>query len=431
MALVSCPECSKDCSDKALTCPHCGYPIVISHQVAHSELLAKRIEEALSDQQIAVNVETDDQILYIKLTPDKSSENLNYYLLWMQISNLLTPDILKGFSRLLVSSTFEHDIKPSWQKFAEIDSHGKLTVTKVDDKNKSKVNQIKINPVYKAFAGVLVGVSLIGGSVGLFNYFSNIRSIPNLVGKSTDEAKITLKKQELKYEIVETELGNLPPDQVISQNPLVNTSSTKGSLVKLVVSKLPRLPKFFNIPVEDAQKILSDMKLSYEVTEKSTEAFEPRRVISQKPEADTPIKEGDKVQLVISKAPPPPPPSVYTIRGTLTLIDSAIDYSTTKPLGSMSQKEIMALPCYGSGGYKDIQGGMTVKIQDGSQNILALGATELGYFDGSTVVCSFKFQVNNVPKSNFYTISVGNRRGVNYSFDDMKNMGWKVTLSLG
>ena len=113
MALVSCPECSKDCSDKAVNCPHCGYPIIISHQVAQSKLLAKRIEEALSDQQIAVNVETDDQILYIKLTPDTSSENLNYYLLWMQIRNQLTPETVKGFSQVIATATFEGDSKPS------------------------------------------------------------------------------------------------------------------------------------------------------------------------------------------------------------------------------------------------------------------------------------------------------------------------------
>jgi hypothetical protein len=27
MAIISCPECSKDISDKALTCPHCGVSV--------------------------------------------------------------------------------------------------------------------------------------------------------------------------------------------------------------------------------------------------------------------------------------------------------------------------------------------------------------------------------------------------------------------
>lgn len=27
MALISCPECEEQISDKALACPHCGYPL--------------------------------------------------------------------------------------------------------------------------------------------------------------------------------------------------------------------------------------------------------------------------------------------------------------------------------------------------------------------------------------------------------------------
>lgn len=315
MALVSCPECSKDCSDKAVNCPHCGYPIIISHQVAQSKLLAKRIEEALSDQQIAVNVETDDQILYIKLTPDTSSENLNYYLLWMQIRNQLTPETVKGFSQVIATATFEGDSKPSWEKLSSIDATGNFNVTKSENKNTSK-KEIKVP--YKTIAGVLIGIVLISSGVVLFNHFSSIRKIPSVVGNSIDEAKASLQKQDLKYETIEIQAGDIPPDQVISQNPLASTNSTKGSTVKLTVSKLPKLPKLINVPFEDAKKILSDMKLSPQVVEfKTTEAFESGRVMSQTPLPDTPIKDGDKVQLVISKAP------VYKIKGTLTLYDSA------------------------------------------------------------------------------------------------------------
>lgn len=30
MALISCPECSKEISDKASNCPNCGYPVAMS-----------------------------------------------------------------------------------------------------------------------------------------------------------------------------------------------------------------------------------------------------------------------------------------------------------------------------------------------------------------------------------------------------------------
>jgi hypothetical protein len=436
MALVSCPECSKDCSDKAVNCPHCGYPIIISHQVAQSKLLAKRIEEALSDQQIAVNVETDDQILYIKLTPDTSSENLNYYLLWMQIRNQLTPETVKGFSQVIATATFEGDSKPSWEKLSSIDATGNFNVTKSENKNTSK-KEIKVP--YKTIAGVLIGIVLISSGVVLFNHFSSIRKIPSVVGNSIDQAKVSLQKQDLKYETIEIQAGDIPPDQVISQNPLASTNSTKGSIVKLTVSKLPKLPKLVNIPLEDAKKILSDLKLSPQVVEfKTTEAFESGRVMSQTPLPDTPIKEGEKVQLVIAKAP------VYKIKGTFTLYDSDIEFYSNRLKNEtlsgldvlllakkLSKKQMMAINCYGKGGYKDISGGMTVKVQDGKQNILALGKTQVGYSDGTAVGCVFEFEVNDVPKSDFYAITVGNRGGINYSFDEINKRDWKVYVSLG
>lgn len=31
MALISCPECNKQISDKAVSCPHCGYPMISSN----------------------------------------------------------------------------------------------------------------------------------------------------------------------------------------------------------------------------------------------------------------------------------------------------------------------------------------------------------------------------------------------------------------
>ena len=33
MALIKCPECGNQISDKAITCPHCGYPITATHVV--------------------------------------------------------------------------------------------------------------------------------------------------------------------------------------------------------------------------------------------------------------------------------------------------------------------------------------------------------------------------------------------------------------
>lgn len=39
MALIKCPECGKEISDKAIRCPSCGYPIERNSDEKHAPLL--------------------------------------------------------------------------------------------------------------------------------------------------------------------------------------------------------------------------------------------------------------------------------------------------------------------------------------------------------------------------------------------------------
>ena len=79
---------------------------------------------------------------------------------------------------------------------------------------------------------------------------------------------------------------------------------------------------------------------------------------------------------------------------------------------------------------------MPVTVKDGTGKILAVGKTGFGSKpkDGSMyseVICIFEITVNNVPKADFYSILVGRRGELNYSFDEMKRRNWIVFLSLG
>ena len=48
MALIVCPECGKQVSDQAETCPNCGYPIpkYIAEQKRQAELAAEELKKA-------------------------------------------------------------------------------------------------------------------------------------------------------------------------------------------------------------------------------------------------------------------------------------------------------------------------------------------------------------------------------------------------
>lgn len=49
MALIKCPECGKDVSDRANSCPHCGYPFTTIHKE-----VKKREEKPISDKTIII-----------------------------------------------------------------------------------------------------------------------------------------------------------------------------------------------------------------------------------------------------------------------------------------------------------------------------------------------------------------------------------------
>lgn len=55
MAIISCPECGKPVSDKAISCPGCGYPIV-----KKLEYVLVKLE--LADTTQSVSIVTDDDI---------------------------------------------------------------------------------------------------------------------------------------------------------------------------------------------------------------------------------------------------------------------------------------------------------------------------------------------------------------------------------
>ena len=110
----------------------------------------------------------------------------------------------------------------------------------------------------------------------------------------------------------------------------------------------------------------------------------------------------------------------YTISGSLELIDSRIART--------------ANDCYGTGGYGDISGNMPIVIKDGEGKVLALGKTSNGKSpEGrySMIICEFTFEINNVPKADFYSISLGRRKEIFYSYQELIERNWKIDLSLG
>lgn len=120
-----------------------------------------------------------------------------------------------------------------------------------------------------------------------------------------------------------------------------------------------------------------------------------------------------------------------------------------------------ATSCRGTGGYDDFGAGMNVTVKNGRGQIVASGSTEnipadylaeddldaksddeVGsdtdemsddekldlFFD--YIGCVVIFEVE-VPVEDFYSIEVGRRGDLSYSYEDLEEMDWAVALSLG
>jgi TonB family protein len=90
--------------------------------------------------------------------------------------------------------------------------------------------------------------------------------------------------------------------------------------------------------------------------------------------------------------------------------------------------------CFGRSGYQDIRGGTQIIIKDGSGKVLAIGKISNGrspawqYFQH---ICRFTFKISNISRTNFYSIKIGRRGEIFYSYQDLVRQNWNVNLTLG
>lgn len=179
MAIISCPECGRQVSDKALKCPQCSYPIVNIEKPESASLqaLQEKIQDVVSANSLTVNVSSVGQSLNIKLT--RSGVKIikpAYDQLWIKILSHLKTDDLRGFNNLLIASNFEGDIKSEWERQNDIDSTGKLLPNQQD----------------LILGAVGVVIVLLLGIGGAFYFFNPFRSVPSSSSSSTTSPEYLL-----------------------------------------------------------------------------------------------------------------------------------------------------------------------------------------------------------------------------------------------
>ncbi len=119
----------------------------------------------------------------------------------------------------------------------------------------------------------------------------------------------------------------------------------------------------------------------------------------------------------------------YNLKGSITVVSERQYFGIRQGKEGKPGEE-----CFMVGPYSDIAEGMKIVVKNGKGEILAIGSMSGGKFNESGYTqssCTFKFLVNNIPKSDFYIVE-GGRRGENqYSFAEMEQSKWNLEYSLG
>ena len=159
-----------------------------------------------------------------------------------------------------------------------------------------------------ALAFVLIPLITLGITLGIANSSSpKDVQIPNVVGKTRDEAKVEVENSKLKFVVAkEIYSADVEEGRVISQDPTYKADFTikEGNTISVVISKgkeLVKMPKVIGAEYKNAETTLTDLGLKIEKIEEISQKVEEGYVISQEPDENTEIESGATVKIHVSK----------------------------------------------------------------------------------------------------------------------------------
>ena len=136
-------------------------------------------------------------------------------------------------------------------------------------------------------------------------------AVPNLVGKTEDEAAALLEEEKLGKQMIGEENSTQEKGRISSQDIPAGTKVEQYTTIKYHISKGQQeitIPELSGQTGVDAQQTLEDLGLTVTVQKEYSEAddsgwplVEPGYVMSVSPEAGTSMKSGDSVTLTVSR----------------------------------------------------------------------------------------------------------------------------------
>ena len=188
-----------------------------------------------------------------------------------------------------------------------------------EEKSDVDPNTKKITKILMIVAAVIVAFAVIfmaGKAAGIFKAGpSKVQEetqtrkvrVPNVVGKSKEEATKILNKKNLGIHVVEQKASDKYREgMIISQDPGEDAKVEKNTEVKVVISlgaeeKNVKVPDVTGQDEEEAQNALEKLKLTVDFEYEFNDSVKEGQVISTSPKAGASVKAGSKVVMTVSK----------------------------------------------------------------------------------------------------------------------------------
>jgi beta-lactam-binding protein with PASTA domain/predicted Ser/Thr protein kinase len=133
-------------------------------------------------------------------------------------------------------------------------------------------------------------------------------AVPDLQGRSREEAERLLREAELEPAVTEREDEAADPGTVLEQDPAAGTRVAKGRTVELVVAKAPpdvEVPGVIDATEDDAVQALEDAGFEVTVEEVSAETPDDDGIVlDQEPDPGTPRPQGSDVTITVGRFEP-------------------------------------------------------------------------------------------------------------------------------
>ena len=167
---------------------------------------------------------------------------------------------------------------------------------------------IKKHKVLSSVVGLMLLFALsLGGTVAAFKLTRTKEvEIPNLVGKTVDEAKAILEENKINYVEEGSEYSSeYEAGKIISQNPpyVENRKVKQNTDMKVIISlgtETTTVPKLKGLTKEEAEDAANEAKIKLEFVEEVSKTVEAGIIIKQETEEGTTVNAGDTIKVYVS-----------------------------------------------------------------------------------------------------------------------------------